>query len=261
MPDDVDEIPEYLRDGEDMVPENLPGMPTAAAAVVAAAGVVTSKLTLPTDGLYGYASEARRFGIAEAIAALLEVGRVWNARHPDSPIGVGDISKVNGGEISGHASHQKGIDADIRPMRNDGQEAPVVFTQTAYSRVLTQELVDLFHANGKLAAQIVFFNDPNVVGVNDEPNHDNHLHVRFHFPGVVPAPPLLVLDHNNPAVGELQRRLNLWIAASGSTLPPLVVDRDFGQNTLAAVKALQTAKGLTADGKVGRDTWAALPIA
>jgi Putative peptidoglycan binding domain/Penicillin-insensitive murein endopeptidase len=261
MPDDVDEIPEYLRDGEDRVPEDLPGTPTASAAVAAAAGVVTSKLTVPTDGLYGYASEARRFGIAETVAALLEIGEVWNARHPASPIGVGDISKLNGGQISGHASHRKGIDADIRPMRNDGEEAPVVFTQAAYSRALTQELVDLFYANDRLAVQIVFFNDPNVAGVNNEPNHDNHLHVRFHLPGVVAAPPLLVLDDNKPAVGELQRRLNLWIATSGSTLAPLTVDRDFGEKTQTAVKALQAAKGLTADGRVGKNTWAALPIA
>ena len=36
------------------------------------------------------------------------------------------------------------------------------------------------------------------------------------------------------------------------------IDGDFGPDTLAKVKALQKAKGLTADGIVGRDTWVKL---
>ena len=36
------------------------------------------------------------------------------------------------------------------------------------------------------------------------------------------------------------------------------IDGDFGPDTLAKVKAFQKAKGLTADGIVGRDTWATL---
>jgi N-acetyl-anhydromuramyl-L-alanine amidase AmpD len=56
---------------------------------------------------------------------------------------------------------------------------------------------------------------------------------------------------NNPAVKGLQSQLN----TEGYSL---TVDGDFGTNTLNAVKSFQTAKGLSADGIVGLNTWNAL---
>lgn len=54
-----------------------------------------------------------------------------------------------------------------------------------------------------------------------------------------------------PEVGELQTLLN----AEGAKLK---VDNEFGPATQEAVKAYQEANGLTADGVVGKSTWAAL---
>lgn len=51
-------------------------------------------------------------------------------------------------------------------------------------------------------------------------------------------------------VRELQRRLNLWIASSGSSLKPLEVNGIFGNETEAAVRAWQTAMGRPVTGKV-----------
>ena len=65
------------------------------------------------------------------------------------------------------------------------------------------------------------------------------------------AEPTLVEGDTGPAVQTLQTRLNVW----GATL---TVDGDFGPETLAAVKAFQTAQKLTVDGIVGPLTWAAL---
>jgi GH25 family lysozyme M1 (1,4-beta-N-acetylmuramidase) len=65
------------------------------------------------------------------------------------------------------------------------------------------------------------------------------------------AEPTLVEGDTGPAVQTLQTRLNVWGAK-------LTVDGDFGPETLAAVKAFQTAQKLTVDGIVGPQTWAAL---
>ncbi len=63
--------------------------------------------------------------------------------------------------------------------------------------------------------------------------------------------PTLVEGDTGPAVVTLQTRLNVWGAK-------LTVDGDFGADTLAAVKAFQTAHKLTVDGVVGPQTWTAL---
>jgi putative chitinase len=64
--------------------------------------------------------------------------------------------------------------------------------------------------------------------------------------------PVLKKGAKGAAVEALQRAL----AAGGYKVSP---DGNFGAATNAAVRALQTAKGLTSDGIVGAATWAALP--
>jgi peptidoglycan hydrolase-like protein with peptidoglycan-binding domain len=57
----------------------------------------------------------------------------------------------------------------------------------------------------------------------------------------------------------LQTRLNAWRAKTyGITLPPLVVDGDFGPKTDAMVREFQRRKGLVVDGIAGALTWGAL---
>ena len=92
-------------------------------------------------------------------------------------LGIGDISAKNGGKISGHASHQRGVDGDFRLPRTDGQEIATTRFMSAYSRSGTQKLVNLFRA--ELNVTHIFFNDPNVSGVSNWPNRDNHFHVRI----------------------------------------------------------------------------------
>jgi peptidoglycan hydrolase-like protein with peptidoglycan-binding domain len=142
---------------------------------------VNAQLPASGTGFYSYAPSSRRYGIAETIRALQQLSSTWAAGHPSGPrIGFGDISLQGGGPISGHASHQKGVDVDVRLMRNDGREEPTVYQSANYSRALTQQLIDLIRANGVLRVQYIFFNDPQARGVSKWPNHDNHLHVRFY---------------------------------------------------------------------------------
>jgi hypothetical protein len=62
-------------------------------------------------------------------------------------------------------------------MRTDGQEKPVTWQDPAYSRQLTQLLVDNFRAHANCTK--IFFNDPNINGVQPLAGHDNHLHIEM----------------------------------------------------------------------------------
>ena len=206
-------------------------------------------------GIFGYYPGNKRYGTASTIAALREVGRIWNLRRSTPRVGVGDISLQGGGDIDGHASHETGRDVDMRPMKNDGTEGPATWAQPKYSRLLTQELIDIIYANGIVKVNVVGFNDPGIEGCVHWDNHDNHLHVRFSFEDEGAGYPVLRLgQHNSPPVREFQRRLNVWMTKTGGG-PSLTPDGDFGQGTLNAVKSFQTAMGLGSDGLVGNDTW------
>lgn len=148
-------------------------------ALAADAAPVATQLTVPSAGLYGYTAAEKRFGVATVIQAVKAIGQTWNNLHPDAPIGVGNISKNGGGPLPPHVSHKNGIDVDVRPMRKDKEKEPVTFSDTDYSRPLTQELVNVIRANNVLAIKTIFFNDPNVTGVQPAAGHHNHLHVRF----------------------------------------------------------------------------------
>ncbi len=73
--------------------------------------------------------------------------------------------------------------------------------------------------------------------------------------------PVLRRGSRGPAVRELQTRLNIWLNQTGSPIPRLPVNGNFGPQTERTVKAFQRAKGLPVTGVVARLTWAALPAA
>lgn len=117
------------------------------------------------------------WGTAHTIATFQGVANNWRAAGYGTRLGVGDISEPHGGPIDGHVSHQRGVDVDIRILRNDGQEAPVAYWDAGYSRQQTQRLVNLLLGTGEV--EVIFFNDPNVTGVQAWPGHDYHMHVRL----------------------------------------------------------------------------------
>lgn len=265
MEENFDSVPEII-DATTKVPSpnevNAAGQEHSAhfdGGALALAGPYPAVNTLLEDssGVYGYYSESNRYGIAETIEAILEVGRILSQRYPGKRFGVGDISKQGGGPIDGHASHQNGIDFDVRLLRMDWEEAAIVYQNSAYSRKLTQELIDLFWTNSNLAVEFVFFNDAHTQGTRPWPNHDNHFHVRFHPPGIGSAPPLLQQGNQTRAANnELQRILNNWQRAVVFPGPALVVDGDFGPNTHDRLRDFQTAAGIEpADGIAGQNTW------
>ena len=249
------------------VPEEYPAGFTEKSSPLAAGAMpfpIDVQLALPTTGLYGYKLEKYRFAIAQAAAAVEEVGRIWSLRRASPRLGVGDISQKGGGTIPDHGSHKLGRDIDMDMLRNDGTETDsgrITFQSPNYSLELTQELVDLWHANGTLALKVIFFNDPDIVGANWEDNHDNHLHVRLFFPGEARNYPLLQRGSRGAAVRELQRRLGFWRSKNAIAIEELAIDGDFGDRTDAAIRSLQTLAGLMVDGKAGDSTWRALAVA
>lgn len=211
---------------------------------------------------------SQQFGLPETIQVLQAIAAVWEHAHPGGPVlNIRDISLRGGGPMRGHRSHRQGIDVDIRPVRNDNRQGPITFRSPAYAQDLTQQLVDIIRANGILRVQFIFFNDPAIRGVQPWPNHDDHLHIRFFPPGVVPTPPsprgqrpVLRRGSRGPAVQELQSRLNGWLTTEGARtgLRLLVTDGIFGPRTEAAVRAFQRARQLRGDGVVGPQTWGQL---
>lgn len=136
------------------------------------------QLAAAGEGFYCYSPANRRWGTPTFVYGIERVARRWAREQPGRPrLGVGDISLMNGGDISGHVSHERGVDADFRPVRNDGREDPVAWTQSSYSRADTQRVIDLFA--DELSLVYVFFNDRRTRRTTPWPNHDGHFHVRI----------------------------------------------------------------------------------
>jgi peptidoglycan hydrolase-like protein with peptidoglycan-binding domain len=69
--------------------------------------------------------------------------------------------------------------------------------------------------------------------------------------------PTALIGSSGEHVGVLQQKLN----ATRSAVPPLIIDARFGSKTFTAARKFQKANKLTADGAVGKKTWAALDLA
>lgn len=166
------------------VPPSYGRSPVSGAPVPNPSGVspigVNTPLPSAGPGFYSYTTAAKRFGLSKTIQAVLAVGAAWQQANPGGPrLGIGNISLQGGGPFPPHSSHQKGVDVDIRPVRNDRKEEPVTYQSASYSRALTQQLVDIIRNNRVLSIRTILFNDPNVRGVSPYQGHDDHLHVSF----------------------------------------------------------------------------------
>jgi LysM repeat protein len=139
---------------------------------------------LPAKGI-GYTSyynQANKYGTAQTIKNMQDIAKNWNAKHPNDPIQVGDLSKKNGlaftkGE---HKSHKKGVDVDLRPFSKNGKQGPMTIHDKNYNAKLTKELVK--DIKRQFPNTTIYFNDKATIGNGTKywAGHDNHLHLRFH---------------------------------------------------------------------------------
>lgn len=133
-------------------------------------------------GYYSYSGAARQWGTQATIDALGEIGRQFLWNNPTSLMAIGDISFEFGGAMAPHDSHREGKHIDLRPLRKDNAQVPVLYTDTDnYDQEKTKLLIELFLSHRNVRS--ILFNDP-VINALDRVsywrNHDNHFHVSMH---------------------------------------------------------------------------------
>jgi peptidoglycan hydrolase-like protein with peptidoglycan-binding domain len=100
------------------------------------------------------------------------------------------LSLEHGGDIVNHSSHEVGLDVDIQVMRKDGKQCPAPSDPSTvvdrfhpnYDQARTRELIKQLRAYAPNHVIRIFFNDPVLINeglTTYEPNHDDHLHVRY----------------------------------------------------------------------------------
>jgi hypothetical protein len=153
-------------------------------------GSLSNGIRLPISGTGYYTYDPRtqrepggletRWGTAHLVREIMALGEWWARAHPNATaIGIGDLSRRNGGTIDGHSSHQNGLDVDIRLPRRDGTRRSA--NPGSYDRSLAQGIVD--HIVGRGASLVLIGPSLDLTGppgvVVRWPNHDDHLHIRF----------------------------------------------------------------------------------
>ncbi len=187
---------------------------------------------------------------------LIKIAGLWHAQQPGHPISIGQISHRGGGPFPPHHQHQHGVEADMRPLSNSGEDLHLTFESAEYSRAMTREFVKFLRANARMHR--VFFNDPDLIAealTSHAIGHDNHLHLWFED-----AQESSRRDLRNGDRGEDVRRLQEQLIASGFPIQG-GADNKFGTHTEDAVREFQTAHPpLTANGIADRATQSALGL-
>lgn len=140
----------------------------------------------PNTGLASvcaYGSSSARWGTAAAVGQLEAAAQAFYGRG-DGPVAVGDLSLQHGGDIAGHASHEVGLDVDLRPIRTDNGQCSnaCYYTWSCYDKYATLALCQQIRSKASGHVKLVLFNDPYVRSncpATYYDNHDNHLHVRY----------------------------------------------------------------------------------
>lgn len=139
--------------------------------------------TFSATGLCDYGSTSANWGTAEAIRFLELAAASLYSTHGVRPA-LGDVSGEHGGYLSGHLTHRNGLDADIRPMRNDNGQCAggTQWDWSTYDRDRTRALIKALYAAAPGHIIKMWFNDPVLIAeglTTYLDNHDNHIHIRF----------------------------------------------------------------------------------
>lgn len=97
---------------------------------------------------------------------------------------VGDLGWEHGGNVPDHATHQVGLDADLRLIRKGGNQCtyPTTYHLWTYDRAATRMLIQAIRAAAPGHVKLIYFNDPVLIAeglTTRYVGHDDHLHVRY----------------------------------------------------------------------------------
>jgi peptidoglycan hydrolase-like protein with peptidoglycan-binding domain len=132
---------------------------------------------------YSVGNGRANWGTGAAVGQLEAAARAFAATgHGRVP--VGDIGREHGGDIAGHATHEVGLDVDIRPIRDHENQCTwgTNWRYSSYDRSATRVLVKAIRAAAPGHVKLIYFNDPVLIreGLTTwYSGHDDHLHVRY----------------------------------------------------------------------------------
>ena len=103
-------------------------------------------------------------------------------------IAVGDAGFEHGGDIPGHATHEVGLDIDIRLIRDDRNQCRygTNYHLASYDRNATRALIRAIRAAAPGHVKLIYFNDPVLIAqglTTRYAGHDDHIHIRYCVPG------------------------------------------------------------------------------
>lgn len=103
--------------------------------------------------------------------AILRVALEWQVIDKRR-IGVGNISLANGPKHKDHRGHRDGLQVDLRALRKDGREEPVMQGTLQYDREGTAKLIELFRTFAPVTR--ILFNDTSIPFVKWTLDHDDN---------------------------------------------------------------------------------------
>jgi peptidoglycan hydrolase-like protein with peptidoglycan-binding domain len=131
---------------------------------------------------YSTGNGPANWGTAELIGSLKVMADRSRAAGL-GPMSLGDVSLQHGGNISGHMTHEVGLDMDIMAIRRDRHGCwGTRWWSASYDRAATIALVKIIRATAPRHIKLIYFNDPALIRAGYTRyyvGHDDHMHVRF----------------------------------------------------------------------------------
>ncbi len=132
---------------------------------------------------YGDGNGRANWGTGAAVGQLEAAAAAFSGSG-HGRVSVGDLGYEHGGNIADHATHEVGLDADLRLVRKAGNQCtyPTTYRLVTYDRAATRLLIQYIRAAAPGHVKLIYFNDPVLIAeglTTRYVGHDDHLHVRY----------------------------------------------------------------------------------